>query len=53
MALSGPKSAIEVISPYLKGVLARDVLIVSEIPEKAVLLKTIGSILLEIKHASH
>lgn len=44
IAVSGPRPAVEVVSPYLKGVLARDVLVVSEIPEKAVLLKTIGSV---------
>lgn len=42
IAISGPQSAIEKALPYLKGVLARDVFIVSDVPEKAVLLKTIG-----------
>ena len=42
MAMSGPSKAIELASPFGKGVIAREVLIVSDEPEKATLLKALG-----------
>lgn len=43
MALAGPKREfLEMLSHALKGVLAQDILIVSDVPEKAVLMKTLG-----------
>ena len=42
MAVAGPSQAIDKIAPYGKGVLAREVMIVSDQPEKATLLKTFG-----------
>ncbi|KAH8730992.1 NAD binding domain of 6-phosphogluconate dehydrogenase-domain-containing protein [Phaeosphaeriaceae sp. PMI808] len=40
IALAGAQSALETISPFLKGVLARAVITVGNEPEKALLLKT-------------
>ena len=42
MAMSGPSNAIEVVAPFGKGVIARDVMVVSDQPEQASLLKTLG-----------
>ena len=42
MVTAGPPCAIQRISPYIKGVIARDMLEVAEQPEKASLLKIIG-----------
>ena len=42
MAIGGPSLAIDKIVPFGKGVLAREVMIVSDQPEKATLLKTLG-----------
>ncbi|OQE39378.1 hypothetical protein PENCOP_c007G00615 [Penicillium coprophilum] len=43
MAMAGPSEAIDQIAPFGKGVIARDVMIVSDQPEKATLLKTLGN----------
>ncbi|KAJ6044833.1 uncharacterized protein N7446_003027 [Penicillium canescens] len=43
MAMSGPSKAIELASPFGKGVIAREVMIVSDEPEKATLLKALGN----------
>ncbi|KAJ5373944.1 hypothetical protein N7517_005950 [Penicillium concentricum] len=43
MAMAGPTQAIDKIAPFGKGVIARDVMIVSDQPEKATLLKTLGN----------
>ncbi|GKZ25842.1 hypothetical protein AbraIFM66951_002843 [Aspergillus brasiliensis] len=43
--VAGPHCAIECISPYVKDVIARDMLQVAEQPEKASLLKIIGNFL--------
>ncbi|KAF2189591.1 6-phosphogluconate dehydrogenase-like protein NAD-binding protein [Zopfia rhizophila CBS 207.26] len=40
VATAGPPSAIQIISPFLKGVIARNVIEVGIEPEKALLLKT-------------
>ncbi|KGO75692.1 Dehydrogenase, multihelical [Penicillium italicum] len=45
MAMAGPSEAIDIIAPFGKGVIARDVMIVSDQPEKATLLKTLGNFL--------
>lgn len=42
MAMAGPSQAIDRTAPFGKGVLAREVMIVSDQPEKATLLKTLG-----------
>lgn len=42
MAMAGPSKAIEVVLPFGKGVIAREVMILSEQPEKATLLKALG-----------
>lgn len=42
MAMAGPSQAIDKIAQFGKGVIARDVMIVSDQPEKATLLKTLG-----------
>jgi 3-hydroxyisobutyrate dehydrogenase-like beta-hydroxyacid dehydrogenase len=42
MAMGGPSQAIDRIAPFGKGVLAREVMIVSDQPEKATMLKTLG-----------
>lgn len=42
MAMAGPSHAIDKLAPFGKGVIARDVMIVSGQPEKATLLKTLG-----------
>lgn len=42
MAMGGPSHAIDRLAPFGKGVLAREVMIVSDQPEKATLLKTLG-----------
>lgn len=41
-AFGGSKAVYEKVSPFLKGVIAREVLLVGEEPEKATLLKTTG-----------
>ncbi|KAL5355884.1 hypothetical protein BJX96DRAFT_162041 [Aspergillus floccosus] len=46
MVAAGPRCTIDRISPYVKGVMARDLLEVAEQPEKASLLKIIGNFLL-------
>jgi 3-hydroxyisobutyrate dehydrogenase-like beta-hydroxyacid dehydrogenase len=46
MGMAGPSAAIEIVSPFGKGVLAREVMVVSEQPEKASLLKTLGCVAL-------
>ncbi|KAJ5838193.1 uncharacterized protein N7525_003381 [Penicillium rubens] len=43
MAMGGPSEAIGRLAPFGKGVLAREVMIVSDQPEKATLLKTLGN----------
>ncbi|CAG7991881.1 unnamed protein product [Penicillium nalgiovense] len=43
MAMAGPSQAIDRTAPFGKGVLAREVMIVSDQPEKATLLKTLGN----------
>ncbi|KAJ5333549.1 uncharacterized protein N7506_007332 [Penicillium brevicompactum] len=43
MAMSGPSDAVARVAPFGKGVIARDVMIVSDQPEKATLLKTLGN----------
>ncbi|KAJ5257868.1 hypothetical protein N7524_009424 [Penicillium chrysogenum] len=43
MAMGGPSHAIDRLAPFGKGVLAREVMIVSDQPEKATLLKTLGN----------
>ncbi|KAJ5498137.1 hypothetical protein N7453_007188 [Penicillium expansum] len=45
MAMAGPSPAIDKLAPFGKGVIARDVMIVSDQPEKATLLKTLGNFL--------
>ncbi|KAJ6131259.1 hypothetical protein N7523_001719 [Penicillium sp. IBT 18751x] len=45
MVTAGPPCMIKRISPYIKGVIARDMLEVAEQPEKASLLKIIGNFL--------
>ena len=42
MAMSGPSDAVAIVAPFGKGVIARDVMVVSDQPEKATLLKTLG-----------
>lgn len=42
-AFAGPKNVYDTIAPVLKGVIAREVLLVGEQPEKATLLKTAGN----------
>ncbi|KAJ5888976.1 hypothetical protein N7495_009017 [Penicillium taxi] len=42
MVAAGPECAIHRISPYIKGVIARDMIEVAQQPEKAALLKIIG-----------
>jgi 3-hydroxyisobutyrate dehydrogenase-like beta-hydroxyacid dehydrogenase len=42
MAMGGPSTAIEIVAPFGKGVIARDLMIVSDQPEQASLLKTLG-----------
>ncbi|CAI7616074.1 unnamed protein product [Penicillium bialowiezense] len=43
MAMAGPSDAVAVVAPFGKGVIARDVMVVSDQPEKASLLKTLGN----------
>ncbi|KAJ5964372.1 uncharacterized protein N7479_004248 [Penicillium vulpinum] len=43
MAMAGPSEALDKIAPFGKGVLAREVMIVSDEPEKATLMKTLGN----------
>jgi 3-hydroxyisobutyrate dehydrogenase-like beta-hydroxyacid dehydrogenase len=40
IALAGPAHAIQTVSPFLQGVLARSIIVVGDEPEKALLLKT-------------
>lgn len=40
MAVAGPAAAVQTISPFLKGVIARSVIEVGDEPHKALLLKT-------------
>lgn len=42
MAFAGPKKAIDLLVPFFKNTIVRDVIVVSERPEKAVLMKTLG-----------
>jgi hypothetical protein len=42
MAMAGPGKAVEIVAPFGKGVIARDVMVVSDQPEQASLLKTLG-----------
>ncbi|KAJ5142859.1 uncharacterized protein N7515_001646 [Penicillium bovifimosum] len=46
MGMAGPKAAIEIVSPFVKGVLASQVMVVSEQPQKASLLKTLGNFII-------
>ncbi|KAI1406771.1 hypothetical protein F5Y13DRAFT_197164 [Hypoxylon sp. FL1857] len=46
VAFGGPKAVHDKISPFLTGVIGREVLIVGEEPQKAILLKTAGNFLL-------
>lgn len=41
-AVAGPTAAVHCISPFLKGVMGRDVIALGEDVEKAGLLKTTG-----------
>ncbi|KAK8079068.1 NAD(P)-binding protein [Apiospora phragmitis] len=43
---AGSDAALDAVSPLLKGVLAREVLVVGQEPEKASLLKTTGNVLM-------
>ncbi|KAJ5308965.1 hypothetical protein PENANT_c020G03108 [Penicillium antarcticum] len=43
MAMAGPSSAIEIALPFGKDVIAREVMVVSDQPEKATLLKALGN----------
>ncbi|KAH8878598.1 hypothetical protein GQ53DRAFT_756593 [Thozetella sp. PMI_491] len=45
-AFAGPPAALDRVSPFLKGVIAREVLVVGSEPEKALLLKTTGNLLM-------
>ncbi|KAJ5885890.1 hypothetical protein N7504_011726 [Penicillium tannophilum] len=45
MVAAGAPSSIQRVSPYIKGVIARDILQVADHPEKASLLKLIGNFL--------
>ncbi|KAK6077375.1 3-hydroxyisobutyrate dehydrogenase, mitochondrial 1 [Seiridium cupressi] len=45
-AFAGPEVVLKTVSPLLKGVLAREVLVVGLEPEKALLLKTTGNLLM-------
>lgn len=42
MAMGGPRDAVATVAPFGKGVIARDVMVVSDQPEKASMLKTLG-----------
>ncbi|GAW24999.1 hypothetical protein ANO14919_145970 [Xylariales sp. No.14919] len=46
VAFAGPEKVYETIAPFLKGVIAREVLLVGEEPEKAMLLKTTGNFMM-------
>ncbi|KAI0149617.1 hypothetical protein GGR57DRAFT_226989 [Xylariaceae sp. FL1272] len=46
VAFAGPSSAYDVVAPFLKGVIAREVLRVGEDAEKATLLKTTGNFMM-------
>ncbi|KAI0805165.1 NAD binding domain of 6-phosphogluconate dehydrogenase-domain-containing protein [Xylaria sp. FL0064] len=46
VAYAGPDNVYEAIAPYLKGVIAREVLRVGKEPEKAMLLKTTGNFMM-------
>ncbi|KAI0844475.1 hypothetical protein F5Y00DRAFT_248685 [Daldinia vernicosa] len=46
VAFGGSNAAYEKVGPFLKGVIAREVLLVGEEPEKATLLKTTGNFLM-------
>ncbi|CAG8428311.1 unnamed protein product [Penicillium salamii] len=43
MAMGGPSDAVATVAPFGKGVIARDVMVVSDQPEKASMLKTLGN----------
>ncbi|KAH8674302.1 hypothetical protein BX600DRAFT_457366 [Xylariales sp. PMI_506] len=45
-AFAGPQEVLEAISPFIKGVIAREVLVVGAEPDKALLLKTTGNLLM-------
>lgn len=45
-AFAGPDDVLQAASPLLKGVMAREVLVVGTEPEKAILLKTTGNLLM-------
>ncbi|KAI0140632.1 hypothetical protein BJ166DRAFT_541918 [Pestalotiopsis sp. NC0098] len=45
-AFAGPDDVLAAVSPLLKGVVAREVLVVGTEPEKALLLKTTGNLLM-------
>lgn len=45
IAFAGADETYAVVAPLLKGVIAREVLVVGREPEKAVLLKTTGYVL--------
>jgi 3-hydroxyisobutyrate dehydrogenase-like beta-hydroxyacid dehydrogenase len=40
--IGGPNDAIEAITPYIKGVMGRDIIRVGEEPSRALLMKTTG-----------
>ncbi|CAJ2503204.1 Uu.00g105980.m01.CDS01 [Anthostomella pinea] len=46
VAFAGPLPVYEAVAPFLKGVIAREVLRVGEEPEKATLLKTAGNFMM-------
>ncbi|KAI1867738.1 uncharacterized protein JN550_006879 [Neoarthrinium moseri] len=45
-AFAGPQDVLDLLSPLLKGVIAREVLVVGTEPEKALLLKTTGNLMM-------
>ncbi|KAI0975674.1 hypothetical protein F4678DRAFT_277336 [Xylaria arbuscula] len=46
IAFAGPDDVYDAIAPFLKGVVAREVLLVGKEPEKATLLKTTGNFMM-------
>ncbi|KAH6654870.1 NAD binding domain of 6-phosphogluconate dehydrogenase-domain-containing protein [Truncatella angustata] len=45
-AFAGPKNVLRQVSPFMKGVIAREVLVVGTVPEQALLLKTTSNLLM-------
>ncbi|TGJ79439.1 hypothetical protein E0Z10_g9327 [Xylaria hypoxylon] len=46
VAFAGPENVYKTIAPFLKGTIAREVLLVGKEPEKAMLLKTTGNFMM-------